>query len=273
METTHASYGSSRKEKWTERFARFGIISKGIVYCIIGMLTSMAALGIRGEKANKDDAFKLIYDQPFGKLLLILVAVGLFGYVTWRFFQSVYDIDSKGNDTKAKFVRIGYGFSALLYFAIGLYALKLALNGPGGSGGDSQQFIVAKILAYPAGEWIIGIAALLTIGNGIRQIYKALSGNFMKNIQLTESRHSELYKKAGIVGYFARGIVLLIIGYFFLRAALHHNANEAAGTKEAFAFLENTFGTLLMGLVAAGLVGYGVFMFVKGRYQKIDFNF
>ena len=104
-------------------------------------------------------------------------------------------------------------------------------------------------------------------------MFKAISGKFMKNIQLTASKHVDLYKKAGIVGYFSRGVVLLIIGYFFLRAALHHNASEAIGTKEAFGFLENTFGSLLMGLVAAGLVGYGVFMFVKGKYQKIDLHF
>jgi hypothetical protein len=95
----------------------------------------------------------------------------------------------------------------------------------------------------------------------------------MKNIQLMNSQHADFFRRAGIAGYVARGVVLLIIGYFFLRAALHHNANEAIGTKEAFSFLQHTFGTFLMGGVAAGLVGYGVFMFVKGRYQKIDLNF
>jgi hypothetical protein len=273
METVQTSVNDTQKEKWTERFARFGIISKGIVYCLIGILTTMAALGLRGENASKDEAFKVIYDQPLGKILLIIIACGLFGYVTWRFFQSVYDIDYKGTDAKARFVRVGYGFSAVVYLGLGIYALKLALGGPGGSGDDSQQFFISKILTYPAGDWAIGIAALLTIGNGFRQIYKSVSGNFMKNVQFNHDRNAELFKKAGVVGYFARGIVLVIIGYFFLRAALHHNPGEAIGTKEAFAFLEHRFGTLLMGLVALGLLGYGVFMFVKGRYQRIDFNF
>jgi hypothetical protein len=271
METSRSTF-QSKGEKWTETFARFGIISKGIVYCLVGVLTFMAALGMRGENASKNEAFKLIYEQPFGKILLIIVAVGLLGYVTWRFFQSVYDIDSKGNDTNARLTRIGYGFSALIYFVMAIYAMKLALAGAGG-GEDSQKFVVSKILEYPAGEWIIGIAGLLIIGNGIRQIYTAVTGNFMKNVQVTSSKHIDLFRKAGIAGYVARGVVLLIIGYFFLRAALHHNANEAIGTKEAFSFLQHTFGSVLMGVVAAGLIGYGVFMFVKGRYQKIDLNF
>jgi hypothetical protein len=268
-----SAFQAPSTRKWTEKFARFGIVSKGVVYCLIGVLTTLAAIGLRGQKASKNEAFKVIYEQPFGKILLLIIAFGLFGYVTWRFFQSVYDIDYKGNDTKGKFVRIGYGFSAFVYFGLAVYALKLSLGNGGTGDADSQQFIVSKVLSYPAGEWMIGIAALLTIGNGIRQIVKGVSGNFMKNVQLSHSKHSDIYKKTGIAGYCSRGVVLLIIGYFFLRAAFHHNANEAIGTKEAFSFLENTFGSLLMGAVAAGLVGYGVFMFIKGRYQKIDFNF
>jgi hypothetical protein len=272
METAQTSSNESRKEKWTERFARFGIISKGIVYCLIGILTTMAAVGLRGEKASKDEAFKVIYEQPLGKILLLIIAFGLLGYVTWRFFQSVYDIDYKGTDAKAKFIRIGYGISAILYFGLAVYALKLSLSGIQG-GDDSQQFFVSKILSYPAGDWIVGIAALLTIVNGFRQMYKGVSGNYMKNVQFMRARHSEIFRNAGVVGYFSKGLVLIIIGYFFLRAALYHNANEAIGTKGAFALLENAFGTVLMGLVALGLVGYGVFMFVKGRYQRIDINF
>jgi hypothetical protein len=266
-----SSRNDSIKEKWTERFARFGIFSKGFVYLMIGILTVMAAAGLGGEKASKSEALKVIYEQPFGKILLIIIAFGLFGYVTWRFFQSVFDIDYKGNDANGKFIRLGYAFSALVYFSVAIYALKLSLGAP--SGGNSQEFIVSKVLDYPAGAWAIGIAALLILGSGIRQIYKGVSGKFMKNIQLIHTKHADIFRKTGIVGYVSRGVVLMIIGYFFLRAALHHNADEAIDSKGAFSFLENTFGTFLMGMVATGLVGYGVFMFIKGRYQKIDLNF
>jgi hypothetical protein len=273
MSTDNTAFDHQIREKWTEKFARFGIIAKGIVYCLIGFLTFMAALDLGGGKANKSVAFQVIYAQPLGKILLIIIAFGLFGYVTWRFFQSVYDIDYNGNDINARFTRIGYAFSAIIYLGLAIYALKLSLNGPPSEGNDSQQFIISKVLSYSSGKWVIGIAALLTIGNGIRQIHKGLSGKFIKNVQLMRAQHSDLYKKMGIIGYISRGIVLIIIGYFFLRAAVHLNASEAIGTKGAFDFLENNFGKFLMGLIALGLFGYGVFMFVKGRYQKIDLNF
>jgi uncharacterized membrane protein YidH (DUF202 family) len=264
---------TQKTERWVEHFARFGIVSKGVVYCLIGFLTVLAALGLKAKSADKKEAFNVIYDQPLGKILLLIVAIGLVGYVMWRFFQSVRDIDNKGHNAKGTFIRIGYGVSAILYFSLAIYAFKLALQGPGGSDDNSQQFVVAKILSYPAGEWIIGVAGALTLLNGIRQIVKGARAKFMKTVKLIQSPRASLYKKTGIIGYISRGIVLCIIGYFFLRAALHKNGMEAGDTEGAFDFLENNFGTVLMGTIALGLFLYGIFMFVKARYQKIDLNF
>jgi hypothetical protein len=267
------NHSNQQGKKWIEQFARFGIFSKGVVYCLIGVLTALAAFGLGGEKANKNEAFRVIYDQPFGKILLFIIAIGLLGYVVWRFLQAVFDLDYKGNDTKAKLTRLGYGLSAIIYLGLAIYALRLALSGGRNSNGDSQQFIVNKILSYPAGEWIIGVAALLIVANGVRQIYNAVSGRFMKDVQLMRARYADVFRKTGVAGYISRGVVLMIIGYFFFRAAIYSNANEAQGTDAAFSFLENNFGSVLMGITAAGLAGYGVFMFVKGKYQRIDLHF
>lgn len=275
MDHGNLAFSVKNKERWIERFARFGIISKGVVYCLIGVLASMSAFGLQGRKMSKSDAFKLVYDQPFGQVLLILVALGMAGYVMWRFFQAFGDIDQKGSDTKAKFTRVGYAFSGVVYASLAFYAAKLALSGPQGDSGDGEQrqFIVSKVLALPAGEWLIGIAAVLIFLNGVHQMYKGISGKFCKNVKLIKSDYSDAYKKAGVIGHISRGVVLLVIGYFFFQAAITHNGDEVQGTKEAFAFLENTFGSVLLAVVALGLVGYGVFQFVKGKYQRIDLNF
>jgi hypothetical protein len=275
MSVSTGDFLDKNKERWIERFARFGIVSKGVVYCLIGVLAALPAIGIQGRQMNKSDAFRLIYDQPFGQVMLLLVALGMAGYVTWRLFQAIRDIDHKGKDTKAKFTRVGYAFSGFVYASLAFYAAKLALGGPQGNsgGGSSRQFVVSKVLEFPAGEWLIGISAVLIFVQGIRQIYKGASGKFCKNVKLMGSQYSGIYKKTGVIGYISRGIVLLVIGYFFFRAALNGSEKEIQDTKGAFAFLENTFGSLLMILIAVGLVGYGVFMFVKGRYQKIDLDF
>lgn len=260
----------NKKEKLLQQFARFGFVSKGVVYCLMGVLTVMTALGLSNRKGNKTEAFKMIYDQPFGKILLIIIAVGLLGYVTLRVFQTFLDTDNKGKDAKGVFARIGYGISALIYLGLSIYALKLALGKPGS--GDSKQFFVSKIMDYPAGEWLVGIAALIIIGAGINQIYKGASGKFMEKVHVMRSEFVNTFKKAGTLGYVSRGIVLCIIGYFFLQAAINSNPGEAEGTEAAFNFLQENFGNVLMGIVALGLVAYGIFMFVKARHQSIHFQ-
>jgi hypothetical protein len=260
------------KEAWFEKFLRFGFISKGIIYCLMGVLAVLAAAGLGAKNPSKGEAFEVIYEQPFGKVILALLVVGMLGYVTLRIFQCVKDSDNKGDSMKGIATRAGYGFSALIYMGLGIYVVKLLTNGPGGEG-DSRQFVVTKILAWPAGEWIIGIAALIMIGSAINQIYKGISKNFMKKITLLKSNMEEWFKRTGVVGYISRGIVLGIVGYLLLHAALTHNPKEAKGSEQAFQFIENTFGSFLMGVVAAGLVAYGVFMFVKARYQKISASF
>jgi hypothetical protein len=256
------------KEQWLEKFFRFGLVSKGVVYCLLGVLSVLAAIGLRGKNASKTDAFNFIYDQPFGKILLITIALGLFGFVTMRLFQAFKDIDHKGDDAKGIVNRIGYGISAIIYSSMGVYAAKLGLSGSHGNG-DSKQFIVSKALALPAGVWIVGIAAVIIMISGGYQIYKGASQKFMKKIQLIGSKFSNIFRKAGIVGYISRGVVLLVIGYLLLHGAMNADPGSAKDTDGAFSFLENNFGSFLMGLIALGLAAYGVFMFVKAKYERL----
>jgi hypothetical protein len=268
-----STFTGDSKEKWFEKFTRFGLISKGIVYCLMGLLSVLAAFGLSRENGDKAEAFKVIYEQPFGKIILLAIGMGLLGFVMLRCFQAFKDIDNKGNDMKGIFNRIGYALSALLYLGLGAYAFKLVISGIGGSESDSRQFVVSKVLGYPGGEYMVGIAGLVVMGMGIYQIIRGVTGKFMKHIQLVRSNMKDFFKKAGTVGYISRGIVLVIIGYFLFHAALKSNSNEAQGTGAAFDFLQNNFGSVMMALVALGLIGYGIFTFVKAKYQKIDLDF
>jgi hypothetical protein len=260
------------REKWVDRFLRFGLIAKGVVYCLVGMITLMASIGVRGDEVSKTDVLELIYEQPFGRLLLIIIAIGLFGYVTLRFFQAFKDIDGKGSDLKGIFSRIGYGVSGFLYLTLGLYAAKLILRMRQGDG-ESQRLFISKALAYPWGQWVIGIVGLVIVGNGIYQIYRAISGKFMKKIRVVKADFENTVRKAGITGYISRGVVLIIVGYLIFHAAITSNARQVqGGTDNAFEFIENIFGNFLLGVVAVGLVGYGLFMFVKAKYQRISID-
>jgi len=273
----HNTHLPHPRPQWTENFARFGMAAKGVVYCLVGALAFMAAFEINGnstEGAGKQGVFQFILEQPFGKILLGIVALGLVCYTIWRFIQAFMDSEGKGMGAKGIGKRIGYAFSGFIYGGLAFYAAQLVLGKSNSSGGgDSRQTLASKLLEQPFGQWLVGIVAIGTIAMGLYQIYKAISGKFLKNVQTAniQANIKDMLMKAGKVGYIARGIVWGIIGFLFLKAAMNSNAQEAGGSTSAFQFLEDSsYGSILLGVIALGLVCYGIFMFVRARYEVIN---
>ena len=72
----------------------------------------------------------------------------------------------------------------------------------------------------------------------------------------------------GVIGYFARGIILGLTGYLIVEAAFDAYVDKAPFTTQAFNILSSLLGEFYMGIVAAGLASYGLFYMVKaGHYQ------
>ncbi len=68
----------------------------------------------------------------------------------------------------------------------------------------------------------------------------------------------------------ARGVVFGIVGGFLLLAALRTSPGEARGVGGALkALQQQPFGPWLLGVVALGLIAYGIFELVKARYRRI----
>jgi hypothetical protein len=55
-----------------------------------------------------------------------------------------------------------------------------------------------------------------------------------------------------------------------LKAALRNNANEAGDTSEAFGFLSSSYGPYILAAVAAGLFCYGVFCFMRAKWERFN---
>lgn len=268
---------TSNKKDWIEGVARFGLSAKGFVYVLSGLLSFMAAfeLGNINEKDGSNTGiFSFIYDKPFGKIILAIVAIGLVCYTIWRFIEAIKDTEHKGSDRKGLTKRAAYFTSGCAYAGLAFLAIKFLISHQKG-GGNSQQKFASELLDKPFGQWLVAIVGLIIIGIGIWQAFLAISGKYKKNVQqsnLTGKAHG-LVLRAGKVGYISRGIVWLIIGWLFLRAAWKADAQQAGGTESAFHWLkDSSYGPYLLAAVAVGLVCYGVFMFVRARYQPIHSN-
>lgn len=255
-----------------EMMARLGYTAKGIVYAIVGVLALQAALTAGGKTTDTKGALHTIAAQPFGKFLLILLAVGLVAYSLWRFIEAVADPDNKGTDAKGIISRIGYLSSGFVYISLAVNAARLALGAGGGGSDNSKQDWTGRLLQQPFGQWLVGIVGAFVIGLGFYRLYKAYKAKFRKQLKLSQMSSQEQTWAVRIsrIGIAARGIVFIIIGFFLIKAARQYDPSEVRGLDGVLqATAQQAFGKILLALLAIGLIAYAVFLFVEARYRRI----
>lgn len=259
-------------QPWVEPLARFGYTAKGIVYALVGILAAQAAFGAGGKTTDSRGALQTILEQPFGQFLLGLVAIGLVGYALWRLVQAMMDTENHGTEAKGIAQRLSYVGTAVIYGGLALTAARLALGSGSSGGGNASQDWTARLLAQPFGQWLVGTIGALVIGFGCHQLYKAYTAKFRRKLKLNEMSENEKTwaTRMGRFGLAARGIVFGVIGFFLIQAARSSNASEVRGLGGALAALASQpYGPWLLGLVALGLIAYGIYNFVLARYRQM----
>jgi hypothetical protein len=253
--------------------ARFGYAAKGVVYIIIGALAAFAAYKGSGQPTDSHGALEQIMSQPYGKYLLVAVAIGLAGYALWRFVQALKDTEDKGSGIKGIAIRIGYAVIGIVYIGLAFSAVQIIRGfGSNGNNDSTSQEWTATLLAQPFGQWLVALGGSIFIIVALSHFYKAYTVKFRKKLMISEmSQKVQTFAiRTGRFGLAARGIVFGIIGAFLILAALHSNAGEARGLGGALnALQQQTYGQILLGLVALGLIAYGFYMLVEARYRKI----
>ena len=252
-----------------EWLARAGFVARGLIYGLIGILAIKLALGAGGKTTNQEGALKTIAHQPFGEVLLILVAIGLAGYALWRLIHALIGHGPENSDTT--FDRVAALGSGIVYAGLCAIAVEILL-GSGGSSSGSPQKTTAGVFGWPAGTWLVGIAGAVLIGIALYQGYRGLSKDFLKDSKTEEMSPAirSWIKWIGTFGHLARMVVFGLVGVFLIKAAIDFNPNKAVGLDGALAKLaHNSYGPFLLGLVAAGLIAFGIYSLSDARYRRI----
>lgn len=259
--------------KWVEITARIGYLAKGIFYAALGLLTVRIALGGGGgTDGAQQQAFQTILRQPFGRILLILVILGLLAYAAWRFVQATIDPDDEGSDASGVVKRIGFAISGGIHIGYALLGWR-TMAGGGGGGGSSAEDWTARLMSQPFGAWLVGITGAVIVAVGLYQFYRAYSAKFQRKLMLNEMSAPERTwsRRLGRAGFAARGVVYLFIGGFLVQAAWRSDPSEAGGLGQALgALLEQPYGAWLLGAVGVGFFAYAVYAGVLARYRRID---
>jgi hypothetical protein len=256
---------------WVEKGARFGHLTKGILYGLMGALALQVALGAGGQVAGGREAVHVVERQPFGPVLLVPFAVGLAGYAVWRCITGIKDAEHDGRDGKGLAKRAGAIASGLGNAALAIAIFQMAL-GQAQSDGNGARTWVGRILAQPFGAAVVGVVGAAIVIAALAQFHQVYTRKFLETFrwQSMSSRERRWVARMGQAGYGARGVVFAIIGVGLLRAALDRDASETRGVREALLDIAHSGpGQLLLGLVAIGFLAFGSFLVASARYRQM----
>lgn len=252
--------------------ARLGLITKGLVYFMVGLLAFQASIGMGGQPANTQQALEEFISQPFGSVLLIGCVVGLFAYALWRFLQSFIDPGNRGHSTKVLLLRIVDFFVAILYLSFSYASWQIFRGLNTSSSSQKSEVWVGKILELPYGKWLVLFCALIIAIVGCYQFYSAYKAQFDYHFDTQNMNKSErsTLRKLGQIGITAWGVVYCMIAILFYQAAVTYNPQQAGGVDKALnALRDQPFGIWILRVTAAGMLIYGIYLFILSYYRKI----
>src|SRR5688500_12041647 len=98
-----------------EPLARLGYVSKAVVYGIVGTVAILAATRSDGWITDTSGALRAVLPQPYGRVLVLILAVGLCGYAAWRLLNAITDSDREGTSFRGWLIRGGNAVRGLVY--------------------------------------------------------------------------------------------------------------------------------------------------------------
>jgi hypothetical protein len=260
--------GDSTSLEW---LARGGLIAYGVVHLLVGWLALQIAWGTSGgTSADTSGALTTLAQQPFGKILLWVVTLGLLALALWQTSEAIWGHPDRDRGKRIR-KQIASGAKAAVYAALAISSALVAL-GSGSSSSQSQEEATTGVLAWPGGRVLVVAAGLVIIGVGIAGIIKGIRKSFTEEVDTSSmspaARTGVL--RLGQVGYIAKGVAMSVVGGLLTYATVTFDRQTAQGLDGALqTILAQPFGRYLLTAVALGFAAFGLFAILQSRYRRM----
>ncbi len=246
-----------------------GLITYGIVHILVGWIAAQVAWGGGGgsQEASQQGALAELAQNAAGVVVLWLTVVGLFAMTAWQAAEAAWGHRDRPAGFKRIRKRLGSVGRAITYAAIAVAAIT-ALQGASQSGDQKQEGWTARLLAMPFGRVLVGAVGLVIIVLAVRQVIKGVKQKFTEDL---EGGLTPGVRRLGQAGYISKGVAMAVVGGLFGWAAITYDPSKAGGLDDALKTINSApFGSVLLTVVALGLVCFGIYCFFWARHPKID---
>ena len=261
---------SGERGDWKERLGRVGLVGKGVLFGVIGLLALQIARGDAAADATHTGAIEWVGEQPLGKFLLVALTVSLFALAAWRLLDAAVGDPVEGSETSD---RVKYGAKGVVYLGLGIAAATTTAanwNGSGSSGSSEDERsaeATATVLEWPLGRWLVMAIGAGVIAVALYIVKKhVVDRDFLQRMSITSTSWIAGF---GRFGYAARAVAYALIGYFLVQAGATYEPQRAKGLSGTLLEVSGqTWGQLLLWAVAIGLLAYGVFTLAEAKYRR-----
>jgi hypothetical protein len=257
----------ANNSEWLDRAVRVGMIAYGVVHLTIAWLAIQLALGDHSGSASRQGALSQLAQQPFGKFVVWVIAIGMVFLVVWKLLEAF--VDSQVEDGAKQWLKPAVNVGkAIVYGTLGVSAFHTATGSTSKSSSSTSSW-TSKLMDQPFGRWLVGIVGLAVIGYGVFLAYSGYKEKFLKHLDAEgkSGDQGKAYKMFGKIGYIAKGIAIGAIGALFIFAAVDHKAKKSGGLDQALhKVLQQPFGPVLLFAIALGIGCYGLFCFARARH-------
>lgn len=256
-----------------EHTARLGLAARTLVWTTIALLALAVAAG-RNAKPDQSGALAALRDRPLGTALLGAAAVGFLAYGGYRLLSAATghrDLPAGRQRWLRRAQSLG---EAGLYLAAAGSTASFLLGGGLGGGRDSEQqteSVTGRLMALPAGRWLVGLVGLAVAGLGAVMAYRAVREKHARDLGPRTPRWVRRPAVAlGAVGMAGRGGVIALAGGFLVDAAARFDPRSAKGLDDTLQTLaRQPFGTALLLAAALALLAFGIWSLAETVWRDV----
>lgn len=247
---------------------RVGLVSYGVVHLLLAWLMVRLALGSPSADVSETGALHQLATQPFGRILLWVLAAGLAALTVWQILDALI-----GHRTLDGLKRVGKRLvslgRAVVYAALAASAVQIALGGGSSGSGQQPETVSSRLMSVPFGRVLVIAVGVAVVGYAVGTVYWAWSSRFEKNLE-SRGVFGARGKAIGVfakVGYTARAVGFLLVGLLFVWAGATRDPERSGGLDEALGrLLLEPFGPVALVAMAVGFAAFGLYCFAWARH-------
>lgn len=242
--------------------ARVGLACRAAIYLLVGVLAGEVAFGGHAQ-ADQSGALKTVVAQPFGTVLVLVLAAGFAALTVWKTIETIWESPR----LKDRLLNAG----RVIVYAAGCAVAVSVVAGGGTSSDKTSHTATAQAMKLPAGQVLVGIAGGCVVVAGLVFIVQAFGRRFeddLKTARMSQGTR-RVVTALGVVGHTTRGIVVGAVGGFVVFAAVTFDPDKAKGLDATLkSFRDTPAGPWLLALLALGVCVFAAFCACEARWYR-----